>query len=545
MENILKKAYQFVAHGQVWGEPKKVQLPPPAKSYSYGNIYPELSAQTTWNTFMNETTFNGEKNPYELGNPEIISLDYYSLQARAWQAYLKTDFVQNAIRKYILWIVGAGLKLQAEPNEEVLKLKGINIDLENFTGIIESQFRLFATTLESTYDNNQNLHDLAVDALMNALLAGDVLMIQRFDGKNTTTQIIDGGLVNTPLNQDEILLISERGNTIIQGIELNKKGTHIAYYIQQSDFKYERITARQKDGTLQAWLMKGLKSKENEVRGMSLLAAVLETAAKMDRYKDATLTNAEQSAKFVASIEHDALSDGSNPMLDNIAQAMGKGVGSMPESVTDGDIRAPKIAEQVSGTVLNMGAGQKLVKQTPSTDQNFESYFNINIDILYATLGIPPEVAMDKFGGAYSGSRASLKSWEYKIFTDRVIKLDRQFYGNIFNYWLNIQVLQGSIQADGYLQALYSGDFMILAAYRGHRFIGSTVPHIDPVKEVTAERLKLGKDMMNYPLESIEQAMENLNTGDVKQMINKRKHENKIGKEFLIVPDTGSDKSTE
>jgi len=499
-------------------------------------------SDVNYTNLIPEFPFDGEKNPFEMGTPHHIYLDYYSLRARAWEAYLKTDFVQNAIRKYILWVVGSGLKFQSEPVTEVLQSRGIKLsekELRAFIENTEAQFRLFASTKESTHSQNETLHDLADTVTLNTLLAGDVLCINRYNGNDVDTQMIDGGLIATPIMSEYQDAAIKRGNKIIKGVEINKRGTHIAYYILKNINEYERIVARQSDGTVQAWLMTALKSKESDVRGMSLLTAVLETTAKMDRYKDATLTKAEQNANFVSTIEHEALSDGSNPMVQNLAEAFGKGAPSLPDSVSNGEIQAPKIAKMTGGQVVNMGIGQKLKNHAPDTDGNFKDYFGINIEIVYSTLGIPPEIAKDLFGGSYSGSRAALKSWEYKMNTDRIKKMDRQFYGPIYDFWLNIAVLKNMINAKGYLMALHTGDFMVLAAYRNKRFIGATVPHIDPVKEVSAERLKLGKNMANYPLTSVEQSMENLNTGDVLTMINKRIYENELAKDLLAVADDG------
>ena len=59
----------------------------------------------------NMQPFDGEKTPYELGQPKEFVLDYSTLRMRAWEAYIKSDIVQNAIKKYVLWVLGEGLKL--------------------------------------------------------------------------------------------------------------------------------------------------------------------------------------------------------------------------------------------------------------------------------------------------------------------------------------------------------------------------------------------------------------------------------------------------
>ena len=505
------------------------------KLFSRSKIEPSANTLFLDSTFE-AIYFDGEKTPYELGRPKDLILDYYSLRVRSWQSYIESDVVQNAIKKYCLWIVGPGLKLQSQPNEFILTKNGIDIKSTNFVDEVENQFRLFANSNHSSYSGMENLHSLASEALKNALLAGDVLCINRFDGKKTTIELIDGYAVQSPFSSEAIDKAKEKGNEIIQGVEIDKKGTHIAYYVRNDTLEFQRIEARDGSDRLKAWLFYGLKHKINDVRGMSLLTAILETASKLDRYKDATIGAAEENAKIPYEIRHNQFSDGENPMIAQVVQSFQKGKGTAPETnsydVCETGGYATKVAQSTGKTTYNMPIGSSLNRHSGSSDLHFKDFFGINIDIIYATIGIPPEVALDRFSGAYSGSRAALKSWEYKMVTDRIILLKNQFYKPFYDFWLDINVLLNNITAPGYLKALMNKAFMILEAYRNSRFIGATVPHIDPLKEVNAERRKLGKSFDNIPITTGEQVTENLNTGDFDQVIKKAQDEKKKAKSF-------------
>ena len=93
-------------------------------------------------------------------------------------------------------------------------------------------------------------------------------------------------------------------------------------------------------------------------------------------------------------------------------------------------------------------------------------------------------------------------------------KFSDQFYKKIYSFWLELEVLKNKIQAPGYINLLTTSNEMGIAAYEHARFTGANVPHIDPVKEVAAERLKLGKSGANIPLTTSEAATEALNGGD-------------------------------
>ena len=485
--------------------------------------------------------FGGEKTPFELGTPSDFELDYYAIRKRAWESYIKTDTVQNAIKKYLLWVVGSGLKMQSEPAFQVLQSNGVDItaeELKTFSELSEQKFRLYAKSLYSTYNENQSLHDLAIEAGKNALLAGDVLVLERFNGDNSTTDFIDGGYICNPVFSDYYEKAEKRGNKIIDGVEINKKGKHVAFYVIQEDLTYKRIPAYSSSGRMQAWLMYGLKSKSSDVRGMSLLTAIMESHAKLDRYKEASIGSAEEQAKIYMTVEHGSKSDGENPIINPLAkQAFNKGKGVAPEtrSISEAcDEAATKITQTTGKQAINMPVDSQLKMHSNVAGVNFESFWKPNMQIIYATIGIPPEVAMDLFGGAYSGSRAALMSWQHKMKTDRTVIFERQFYQRIYAYWLDINVLTDKINLPQYLKALLvDKNKETLEAFRSARFIGPNVPHIDPVKEANAERIKLGKGMDNVPLSSVEQSMENLTTGEFEPMIKKVKNEKDLAKDFI------------
>ena len=75
------------------------------------------------------------------------------------------------------------------------------------------------------------------------------------------------------------------------------------------------------------------------------------------------------------------------------------------------------------------------------------------------------------------------------------------------------------MQAPGYLSAIRSENSEVVEAYRNSRFLGVGVPHVDPLKEVQAERAKLGDLAASIPLTTVEKATEALNSGDSAQNI--------------------------
>ena len=179
--------------------------------------------------------YDGEKTPNELGTAYEFFLDYQRIRMRSWEAYIKSTVIQTAIKQYCLWIVGHGLKFQAEPDIDFLKTKGIVVD-EKWKNKIESQFRLYANDKKSNYSKECNLHILAAECLKNAILSGDVLVILRYKSSGQpTVQIIDGGFIQTPYDY----YTSGNVNKIVDGVEISSTGQHVAYHVLQDDGSFE------------------------------------------------------------------------------------------------------------------------------------------------------------------------------------------------------------------------------------------------------------------------------------------------------------------
>lgn len=467
-------------------------------------------------------SFDGQKNLGEMGPVLNYELDYDMLRYRSWQSQLESDVCKTIIDRYITWLIGSGLKLQSEPETNVLKSEGIELDKHNFSTMVESRYGITKRSLKSDYSEMKTLDKLAKIAKKNAIVGGDVLVIKRFDGKNISTQIIDGCHIASPSYGSECMpTILDNGNRIINGIELDSKGKHVAYYVNvyrdgRTIAKYERIEARSKSNGLQtAFLVYGSEHRLNNVRGLPLLAAILETAKKMERYKEATLGSAEEVAKIVYQVVHQVFSDGSNPLQERVAKASGFS-SNVAEMSTDalGQAVADKVAATTNKTAINMPKGAELKSVKNENTNQFKDFYAVNSKLVCATIGMPYAVAFSDYDGSYSSSRAGIKDWEHTLNVGRD-DFGNEFYQKDYEFWLDIQILLGKIQAPGYLLARKEQDEIILCSYRKARWVGQQVPHIDPLVEVKAERLKLGAASSAFPLTTLEAATERLDGGEV------------------------------
>lgn len=468
--------------------------------------------------------YDGEKNLGEMGPINLYLMDYVALSLRSWQAYIESPEAQTLISKYCTWVIGTGLKLQSEPMKQLLGKK--NGDLNIFSEEVEARWQVYSDSVNADHSKKQTLNQQASEAFKNSIVGGDLLVILRYDQelKCPTVQLIDGNHVSSPSPGSEWFpFVTAKGNRIINGVEIDDNGEHVAYYVRKpfdgtnalTSFQVERILAKdKKTGTLRAFLVYGLKYRLDAQRGIPLLTAVLEKLKKLERYEEATLGAAEEQAKVVYQITHDLGGTGEMPFTAQVAAAHNADHDDLPVRDDDGQQLANKVIASTNKQVVNNPQGAEIKPLRENKSQlYFEPFLTKNLDIVAATAEMPPNVMMSKYDSNYSASRAAIKDWEHTLKVKRAW-FSSQFYQRIFNFFLECEVLNNAIQAPGYLIARAAGDFMTLEAYRRCRWVGAPVANIDPMKEVQAERLKLGITAESIPLTTIEASTELLGGGD-------------------------------
>lgn len=494
------------------------------------------------------SSYDGEKNVGEIGPIKNYIIDYDSLRARSWQLYLESEIAQTVLKKYQTWMIGKGLKLQSEPAKQVLEAESIKIDHQKFSRNVEMRFKIFSKSKKSDYSGMSNLNFIEGEAFKNAIVGGDVLVILRFTDGCPNVQLIDGAHVVSPISGSDFYPRAlANGNRIINGIELSPKNEHVAYYVRNINntsvnffnaySNITRVKAKSRSGLLMAFMVYGSRYRLDNHRGLPLLSVIFETAKKLERYKEATLGSAEERQKIAYAIEHEYFSTGEDPLLRQTLRAYDT---SRSGDAIPVDQLGNQIADRFTATTnkqaFNLPLGAHLKALESKNELYFKDFYGTNIDVMCSSIEIPPEVALSKYNSNFSASRAALKDWENTLLTKREF-FGFQFRQMVYNYWLHTEILKGKIDAPGYLQAVQADDFMVVESYRNARFVGAPVPHIDPMKEVNAERLKLGDTAGSIPLTTVEASTESLNGGESDANMEQFAEELEMSKKFGLKPE--------
>lgn len=455
--------------------------------------------------------FDGEKTPGELGAIYDTMPDYLRLRLRAYDMNLKTDIIKIITGKFFKWVVGNGLKLQAEPDENVLSMSKITIDGAKFKKDVEGLFNLYSSCKYSDYHERDWFHEKASEAFKTAFLGGDCLCVIRFNKYGPNIQVIDGQQVSTPFDEKE----KGEGNVIRHGIEMDKAGKHVAFWISHTkedteSIEHTRIEAENSNGNLVAWMLYGNKERIDHHRGIPVIASILEKVAKLDRFVEASVQKAEQTANVVYAFKHNTNSTGENILTQSLSSK--KTDGAVEETNYEkSDRTAAMLRQSVSGSVLNLTPDSELLSLANRGETSFNEFFRAIFVCLCASVDIPEEVALQKYEQNYSSSRAAINGWEHIVEIYRQ-RFSKKFYEPFYRAYLEWLILTDKISDDGFLRAKAEGDYMAMEAYFNARFTGKKMPHIDPLKEAKAIRAMLGED--GTALISFEQATEMLGAGD-------------------------------
>lgn len=474
--------------------------------------------------------YDGEKNSGDIGPIINYTIDFLSLSNRSWQSYLESDISKTVIDRYAIWVLDKGLKIQSTPVKLILESEGIFIDTEKFNNMVEARFNLWAKSKRSSYNKMISFNEIAKKAFRNSKIGGDVLVILRYVDMNLNVQLIDGRHLryNASINK-------ENQNRVKNGVEIDSDGRHVRYWIKNAKGEYQGIPAWNNElGLRTSFLVYGSEYCLDDVRGLPKIAVSLETIAKTDRYKEATTAAAEERAKVPYFLENSAISDESNPLGGFATMLSHEDDGDIPVDEA-GNVMAKTVAASTNKQVFNLTRGQTIKALDAKAEIAFKEFYGTNADIVCSAVGIPPNVAFSIYNDSFSASRAATKDWDHTIQVDRD-DFYNQFYSHVYAMWIHYEILTSKISAPGYLKAFYNDkNYSVVEAYLNCEFVGPLFPHIDPLKEVKAERAKLGPKADTIPLTTVEQATLNVGTGEANSNIEQFAKECELAKKNGLI----------
>lgn len=437
-----------------------------------------------------------------------------TLRNRASDLSINTPIGAAAINRSSIHAVGSGLKAFPRPNYRVL---GITADeAREWSRKVSQEFELWAQSTECDIIHRNNFYDMQWIAYQRYLIDGDHFVIIR--RKNPTPnmpyslrlQLLEGNRVSNPIGYETFaisdswaveMINSDNGNSIINGVEIDKYGAVVAYWVSNNVpgdptethevTKWARVEAFGANTGYANVLQICHDVRAGQYRGVPYLAPVIETLKQVSRYTTAELTSAIVKSFF--SLFFTAKDSTTGDLNDYLGDPL-KNEDDPLEPVVN-----PAEYSLGPGTLNALPKGVDVKSVDASNAQSTFGVFEGElIKQLAAALSIPSEVLMGTFTSSYSASRAALlQAWEeFKL---RRSWFARDFCQPIYELWLVEAVATGRIEAPGFFD-----DPMIRSAWVSCNWFGPTMSILDPQKDVQGSMLRVQNGLSTREREAME-----------------------------------------
>lgn len=355
---------------------------------------------------------------------------------------------------------------------------------------VKKEFAVWAnSTLCDTCDLN-NFYELQQIAFGDWLKNGEEFALILYDEKQEEympyqlrIKLVPADRISTPNSMngeyDGYDKAAENGNTIMNGVEIDKNGKVTAYYIcsnfpgeySEKISKWQRVEKRgRRTGNPNILHVFNAEVAE-QYRGVPFLAPVITAIKQLTRYTEAEIMAAVINSMFALFVTTETGNDiGNFSGVDDEDEDWDKGFPEKENEIKLG-----------SGTINFLKTGEKIEPvESKHPSGNYDGFVQAFTAMIGAALEISPEVLMKKFGQNFSASRGALNE-TWRSFMMRRKWFINDFCQQIYELWFAEAVSKGRIPAPGFFT-----DPLIRNAYTNATWTGPAQGCLNPAQEVSA-----------------------------------------------------------
>ena len=435
----------------------------------------------------------------DAGNAED-NIDLYSstLRKRARDLYAGGGLARSGPETLTTSVVGWGILPKPKIDGDFLGMT--DEAREEAEKTIAREFRLWAGNTMCDATRRQNFYGIQQLAFLSMLMSGDVFALfgmkeNKRTPYQTTIRLLEADRICNPDSSgDSEGTATDSGGRIVDGVETDQEGTVIRYHVasrspiaenDSSELIWTAIDAFGADTGYPNILHVMTYERPEQCRGIPFVAAEIEQLKQFTRYMNAELAANVVSAMLTCFITSDQ-DDGSFGMQDAV---------NKEDKVTDDDISL----ELAPGAVYSLPPGKKIETVNPlRSNSQFETFVNTGITVIASSMGIPKEVLTKKYESNYTAARAALLDFWRTVKVYRT-RFNDDFNQPIYEQWLSEAVATGRIDAPGFFD-----DPAVRQAWCGCVWMGASMGHVDPKKEVAAAESRIANNITTQEQEAAE-----------------------------------------
>lgn len=409
---------------------------------------------------------------------EDIEDNLPTLRQRCRDLYMGVPLATGAIKTYRTSVVGEGLSLKPKINGKSLGMS--DREAEEIEQQILREWSLWADSTDCDGARQSNFYELQQLAFLNWLMSGDVLVMlptwkRRGSIYDMRIHLVEADRCMTPPG-----MRNDLDDKIVDGVERDRNGEVIAYHIAKKHplgrslgkQDYVRVEAYGKRTGRRNVVHLMSRERIGQVRGVPILAPVIEALKQIGRYTEAELVAAVVSGLMTTFIETE--DPGGNLLGEMVPEE---------EQIDPGN---KGTIEMKPGGIVELAPGEKANAVMPGRpNTSFEGFVAAISKQIGAALELPQELMMKQFTASYSASRgALLEAWKtFNMYRDW---MGSGFCQPIYEEWLCEAVARGRVKAPGFF-----ADPAIRRCYMAAEWYGPSQGQLDPKKEVEAAGLRV------------------------------------------------------
>ncbi|TXI91909.1 MAG: phage portal protein [Neisseriales bacterium] len=418
----------------------------------------------------------------------IVNRD--TLVQRSRDLFMGSSLANGVLKDIAQNVAGGGLTLKSSINYEYLGIS--NEEAKALEKKIEFEFDLWASkSYCCDLEAGNSFYDMQTLVMLSVLLSGDVFIAMPLKERKNSIydlklKIIEADRIMDPNNK-------EPNKNILGGIELDDDGAPVAYYL------VNQLPYAQNYGKIQPTLWKripafGSKTGRRNIlhlfnverpgqrRGIPILSPVMEMFKQLTRYTEAEIMSAIVASSFSVFIKKVNPTQATfDQVSQNAAQRMTGNVGQQTQAPSNyANYRIEP------GLVMEMNPNESIEIANPTRpNTGYGDFVDSILKQVAVGLGLPQEYMLKNMNSSYSASRAAIMlAWE--MFNTRRKWLVREFCQPVYEEWLSEAVAKSRVNLPGFFDNL-----SIKAAWSRTNWIGTNPIQIDPVKEVTAAKIRI------------------------------------------------------
>lgn len=415
--------------------------------------------------------------------------DLPMLRARSRDQMRNAPVALGALNTTVSHVVGTGLAYTPAIDAKFLGLTPE--EAEEWSANTKRLFDIYAASLDCDLGRRMNFYGLQDLLVRTQLESGDGIVltprVARSGGKpRLAFQIIEADRVCNPNKKPDTEIL-------IDGMELDEDtGETVAMHVARKhpgdplsgNNTWDRVGMRG-DSTGRRNILHMFKPlRPGQIRGVPMIAPILEPLKQLNRWTDAELNAAVVSSMFSVFIKMDP--DAFDDMFDENAKS------AIVEKASNwsGDME--------SGQAINLLPGESIETSSPGRpNPAFDPFWAAIVRQIGMALEMPYEVLTMHFQSSYSAARAALlMAW--KGFRARRDTLATYFCQPALELWLADEVAEGRISAPGF----FASD-VVRAAWCAALWTGDGMGSLDPQKDVAGAKDRVALGISTKEAESI------------------------------------------